>query len=76
VLVAGRAAPLKLSLALRRLLVDQFDADTLRQLASLKEAELPRGVARRNLSQASADELATMLTDGKVPTIGWWQRAA
>lgn len=68
--------PLKLSLSLRRLLVDQFDAETLRHLAALKESETPGSIARRNLSEASKDELAEMLTAGRTPTIGWWRRRA
>ena len=66
----------RLSLAVKRLLIDTFTADDLRQLAALKDAQSPGMVARRNLSAASVEELAEMLTAGKVPTVGWWARAS
>jgi hypothetical protein len=71
----AKPPPIHLSMSVRRFLVDQFDADTLRQLAALKEAESPRRVARRCLSEAKRDELAEMLTLGRRPTIGWYRRA-
>ena len=61
---------------LRRVLIDQFSPSTLRHLASGMEANRPRMVARRKLSDESLDELATMLLDRKTPTIGWWKRHA
>ena len=70
-----KAPPVHLSLSLRKLLIDQFDEDALRHLAALKAAESPRRLARRRLSTAKAEELAEMLTLGKIPTYGWWSRA-
>jgi hypothetical protein len=66
----------RLSLAVKRLLIDTFTADDLRQLAALKDAQSPGMVARRNLSDASIEELAEMLTNARTPTIGWWSRAS
>jgi|GEM_PF-2418995 len=66
--------PVRLSLSLRRLLVSQFSASDLRHLASLMEAESPGMIARRNLSNASLEELAELLTSGGRPTIGFWRR--
>jgi hypothetical protein len=66
--------PMRLSLSLRRLLVSQFSASDLRHLASLMEAERPGMVARRNLSNASLEDLAEMLTNSRKPTYGWWCR--
>jgi hypothetical protein len=67
-------APVRLSRSLRRLLISQFTASDLRHLAALMEAESPGMVARQSLSDASIDELAEMLTDGRKPTIGFWRR--
>ena len=66
--------PVRLSLSLRRLLVSQFSPDALRTLAALMEANAPGMDARRDLSNASLDELAEMLTSSKNPTYGWWCR--
>lgn len=66
--------PVHVSLSLKRLLVDQFTPDTLRTLAWLKEHDSPGMVARRDLSNASIEELADILTAGRKPTIGWWSR--
>ena len=72
----GQAGVVRPSVALRRLLAEQFSADTLRQLAGLMEAQTPGMLARRRLSGASLDELAVMLTSARRPTIGWWRRHA
>jgi hypothetical protein len=66
--------PVRLSLSLKRLLISQFTADTLRTLAYLKEQESPGLKARLRLSQASIEELAEMLTNSRKPTCGWWSR--
>jgi len=66
--------PIHVSLSLKRLLVDLFDAETLRTLAWQKEHENPGWAARQSLSDASVDQLADMLTAGRKPTIGWWTR--
>ena len=66
--------PVHLSLSLKRLLISQFTADTLRTLAYLKEQESPGLKARLRLSQASIEELAEMLTRSRKPTLGWWTR--
>ena len=66
--------PVRLSLSLRRLLVSQFSPDALRTLAALMEANAPGMDARRDLSNASLEELAQMLTAGRKPTYGWWCR--
>ena len=68
--------PVRLSLSLRRLLAEQFGPDTLRHLACLMERERPPRVARRRLSEASVEELAEMIVEGRTPTIGWWRRAS
>jgi hypothetical protein len=47
------AGVIPLSLALRRLIAEQFTPDTLRQLASLMEAQKPGMVARRRLCGAA-----------------------
>ena len=65
-----------LTLQTRRLLAEQFTPDTLRQLASLMESDTPARKARRSLSEESIDQLATMLANGRRPTIGWWKRHA
>ena len=66
--------PVRLSVSLRRLLVSQFTASDLRHLASLMEAESPGMIARRDLSNASIEELADLLVSGGKPTIGFWRR--
>jgi hypothetical protein len=66
--------PVRLSISLRQLLVSQFSASDLRHLASLMDAGSPGMVARRNLSNASLEELAEMLTRSRKPTLGWWTR--
>ena len=71
-----RTEPVRLSKSLRRLVADQFTADELRHLAGIMEANRPGRIARRRLSEASRDELAEMLVDGRIPTIGWWRRAS
>ena len=63
-----------LPLSARRLLIQMFEPNTLRELASLMEAGQPGLRARRDLRRESIDELATMLADGRTPTIGWWWR--
>jgi hypothetical protein len=75
-IMPGQAGVIPLSLSLRRLIAEQFTPDTLRQLASLMEAQKPGTAARRRLSEASIDELAEMLTTGRKPTVGWWRRHA
>ncbi len=67
--------PVKLSLSVRRMLVEQFDADSLRHLASLMEQDRPSRARRRRLSEAGVEELAEMIVAGRVPTMGWWRRA-
>ena len=69
-----RTAPVRLSVSLKRLLISQFTPDTLRTLAELMEAESPGMIARCDLSKASLEELAQMLTAGRKPTYGWWCR--
>jgi hypothetical protein len=71
-----RTPPVRLSLSLRRLLIEHFDAAVLYELAWLKQHESPGMIARRNLSDASIGELADLLTAGRKPTIGWWSRHA
>jgi hypothetical protein len=68
--------PVPLPVSLKRVLVQQFTADDLLHLAWLKYAESPGLMARRNLTDEGIEELATMLTDGKIPTCGWWRRAS
>jgi hypothetical protein len=68
------APPVEPPLGLKRVVMEQFTPEALRHLASLKEAERPRLIARRNLSPASVEELAAMLAAGRRPTIGWWMR--
>ena len=69
-----RTAPVRLSVSLKRVLISQFTPDALRTLAALMEAESPGMDARRDLSNASLDELAEMLTSSRKPTYGWWTR--
>ena len=71
-----RTPPIHVSLSLKRLLVDLFDAETLRHLATLMESECPGMIARARLDDASVEELADLLTNGRKPTIGWWSRHA
>ncbi len=66
--------PIPLPLSLKRLVVDLFDAEALRHLASLKESQTRAN--HRQLDDASVDELAEMLTNNRWPTIGWWKRHA
>ena len=68
--------PVRLSTNLRRLLAEQFPADTLRHLATLMELDTPTLTMRRRLDEASVEELAQMIVDGRTPTIGWWKRHA
>ena len=68
--------PIPLPESLKRLLVQLCPADDLLHLAWLKYAESPGLMARRKLSAASIEELATMLTAGRWPTCGWWRRAS
>ena len=64
--------PVRLSIALKRLLIASFAPETLRHLAYLMERDGLR--ARRQLSQASIEELAEMIVNGRKPTLGWWTR--
>jgi hypothetical protein len=66
--------PVRLSVSLKRLLISQFSPDALRTLAALMEANAPGMDARRDLSNASLEELAEMLTSSRKPTYGWWCR--
>ncbi len=66
--------PVRLSLSLRRLLIEHFDAAVLYELAWLKQHDSPGMIARARLSDASVDQLADMLTAGRKPTLGWWTR--
>jgi hypothetical protein len=68
--------PVRLSMNLRRLLVEQFDAGTLRHLAGQMDLDNPTLIMRRRLDDASLDELAAMIVAGRKPTIGWWRRHA
>ena len=63
-----------LSNSLKVTLASSFTSDQLRHLAALKEADTPTLRARRNLDQASVEELAEMLCASRYPTIGWWRR--
>ena len=65
-----------LPLSLKRLLIDLFSPDELRQLAHLKEALSPRMTARQRLNEAGVDELDEMLVAGRRPTVEWWRRHA
>jgi len=67
-------APVRLSLSLRRLLIEHFDAAVLYELAWLKQHESPGTIARARLDDASIEELAEMLTNGRKPGLGWWSR--
>ena len=69
-----RTPPVRLSLSLRRLLIEHFDAAVLYELAWLKQHECPGLIARARLSDASVEELADLLTAGRKPTLGWWTR--
>jgi hypothetical protein len=60
--------------SLRLLIADSFTTDELRQLAAVRDARSPRGIARRSLDEASREELADMIVSGKRPTVGWWRR--
>ncbi len=71
-----RTPAIRLSVSLKRLLVEQFTPDALRQIAASMDDERPRMVARRRLSEASVEALAEMICAGHVATIGWWKRNA
>ncbi|MGO8870561.1 MAG: hypothetical protein ACLQPH_04010 [Acidimicrobiales bacterium] len=66
--------PLHISDSLKRLLVDQLDADTLRHLAALKDAESPRRRLRAQLTEQGIEELAELICAGRTPTVGFFQR--
>ncbi len=57
-----------------QLLLDQFDAATLRELASLKERVDPERIARRQLTDDGVEKLSEILVRGDRPTIGFWTR--
>lgn len=57
-----------------QLLVDQFDAATLRELAAVKERQDPARLARRQLSPAGVEILAEILIRGDRPTVGFFRR--
>ncbi|MGO8873692.1 MAG: hypothetical protein ACLQPH_20280 [Acidimicrobiales bacterium] len=48
----------------------------LRDLAAAIQGNSHSARARRSLSPESVEELAAMITVGKVPTVGWWRRHA
>jgi hypothetical protein len=50
-------------------------ADQLQHLAAIKRARAPWLVACRSISEASLDDLAEMICEGKRSTVGWWSRA-
>lgn len=75
-ILPGRPGVIRLSTSLRRVLAEQFSADTLRSLAALREAERPGAIARRELTPGGVDELARIIERGSVPTIGFWRRHA
>jgi hypothetical protein len=55
--------------------LDSLPASTLRHLAALREGrERTRDRARYIDYQAMAEELATMLCEGRRPTVGWYRR--
>jgi hypothetical protein len=67
--------PPPMTLAVKRLLIDTFTADALRQLAWLMDQEEPRTAARRNLSPEGIEELADIITNRhSVPTVGFFRR--
>ena len=51
------------------------DPAILRELAALIEQRKARARPVARLSDAKLAELAQMVTDGQVPTLGWWRRA-
>lgn len=63
-----------LSKGLREVMLDQFDASQLRELAALSDSRSARAMARLSLSRASAEELADMIVSGRKATVGWWRR--
>jgi hypothetical protein len=65
---------LRLNEGLKGTVASLFTSAQLRHLAALKDADSPGMRARRNLDEASVEELAEMLVAGKTPTIGWWRR--
>ncbi len=56
------------------LLVDQFDAATLRELAVIKERQDPARLARRQLTPEGVERLAEILVRGDRPTVGFFRR--
>ena len=72
--VAERPRPIDVSDSLRILIANSFAPDELRHLAAIRDAERPGSIARRSLSNRSAEELADMIVGGRRPTIGWWRR--
>ena len=64
------------TLSIERMLYNMLDADTLAHLAHLKRQADPSLAARRKLSPEGVEELATMLGEGRTPTIGFWRRRA
>ncbi len=64
--------PKPLSPAVLGMVVEHLDADTLSHLAVLRRAQEREQHLR--LSVAAVEELAAMVTDGCIPTIGWWRR--
>lgn len=57
-----------------QLMVDQFDAATLRELAAIKERQDPARLARQQLTPMGVDRLAEILARGDRPTIGFFRR--
>jgi excisionase family DNA binding protein len=68
------APSVEVPLSAQRLLVELFEPETLRHLASLLESERPANKARRRLSAEDVEEFARMIGEGRTPTIGWWRR--
>ena len=56
------------------LVLDQFDAPTLRELAAVRERQDPARLARRQLTPEGQERLAEILARGDRPTIGFWRR--
>lgn len=64
----------RLSLAVKRLLIEQFEGPTLRILADLMDDEDPKLLARRRLTDEGVEKLADILIAGKRPTIGLFRK--
>jgi len=64
--------PKPLSPVVLGIVVEHLDADTLSHLASLRRAQERKQHPR--LPAAAVEELAETVTDGRIPTIGWWRR--